>query len=192
MKAREAEIERWFRRPNTRRALAWGIGGFAVGCIFVLVVMLLFGPQPQAVRSSSPAGTAAVSVTVNDTFLTQVIRTGIEEAHLPVTVTNVQAHILPKDEVAISADAVGLPGLIPSRLSATGQLYVSDGKLLIHLMSASIGGVALPGPVRGALEAGINSQIAPLETNLVPTKTPYQITSISTHDGLLTMNLNPV
>lgn len=195
MKAREAEfereIERWWRQPTHRRAVAWGVGGFAIGALFVLVLLLLFAPAPQAVKSSPPVGSPAISVTMNDTFLTQLVRTGIAEAHLPIALTNIQAHIEPNNRIAISADTVGLPSILPSQLNASGQLYVANGKALINITHAGIGGLSLPGALTTALQTALNAQLVPLETNLVPTSTPYQITSISTHSGLLTMNLSP-
>lgn len=193
MKAREAEIEiqRWWRRPGTRRAVAWGLSGFALGAIFVLVMLLLFGPQPEPVQSQSPPGSSAISVTINDTFLTQAVAEGIKEAHLPIGLTNVHAHILPNDKITLSGNSVGLGGLLPNHLAATGQLYVAGGRLRVNITQASIGGIPLPGALTSALQNSINAQLVPQETSFFPTTTPYNVTGVSSRSGALTITFNP-
>ena len=78
--------------------------------------------------------------------LTSIIESSISSASLPITLNNIHAEIQSDNQVTISAHADSpLPGA--NQLTATGQIRVQSGLLAMHITSAQIGGLPMPGAI---------------------------------------------
>jgi hypothetical protein len=61
----------------------------------------------------------------------------------------------------------------------------------MHVLSAEIGGLPVPGLLDGQIENAINGQMVPLGQSALSGSQHYQVTSVSTQSGQLTLNLDP-
>lgn len=171
--------------------LAPAIGGLIVGILLTLGALVALAPQPHVPPPSvaASAAPAHATLTLDDTFLSQLSADGLRQANLPFTTSNVRVAIHPHDQIAISADATAV--LLTRQLAVTGILGVDGGRLRLHVTQAAIGGLALPAAFDAALESALNAQLASLNDLFQYGGTRYVITSLATREGQLTLGLAP-
>ncbi|HLY30063.1 MAG TPA: hypothetical protein VKQ36_03490 [Ktedonobacterales bacterium] len=166
--------------------------GLALGATLTLAWLVWYAPSAQpALPNTATAGPGSIAITVDDAFLTNVTQAAISSASLPVPITNVHAHILAGDSIVITGQTPALPFLGPGHFSATAQPLVSNGKLSIHLLKGTLGGITAPTQVLRAIEIAINQQLD--GTTFAPTigNVQYVVVSVTTTTGHMTMTLEP-
>jgi hypothetical protein len=178
----------WSAAPRTSW---WGLGGLAagalLGALLMLLILLAVAPHPAPAAPVSGKENGNLSITMDDAYLSQVVASAIKGASPPITLRDVQTEIQPGNRVKITARTDGsFP--IGAQLTAVGQLAVESGRLVMHVMSATVGGLALPAGLAHELEAPVNSQLAEVSAFLVP---PHlNITALSTTEHHLRMTIS--
>jgi hypothetical protein len=173
--------------PPRRWSWAFALGSFTVGVVLTLTSLAVFAPRPGAVRSDP--GSSQLMLALNDAFLSQVAAKGLALADLPFVVTQVQAHATTHDQISVSAVADLV--LVTSPLQATAQIMVSNGHLVVHTIAATVGGLALPAPLTGLMDAQINQQLAHATQGLFAHGAQYRLTGVTSTDGALDLLLTP-
>jgi hypothetical protein len=166
-----------------RRPFLWLVGGLVLGVVLTLAAQVL--AAPRALSLDPPSSNGDVSITIDDNFVAQQATRGVARVHLPLTVSNLQAHINPGNTISISG--TGAFGLLSGTFAATTQVTVSNGELVSHLTSAELGSAVLPAPVTAGLDAAINGQLDATVARLLPSSTGLALSSITTTDGKLTL-----
>jgi hypothetical protein len=113
-------------------------------------------PSEATVPATSPKGPSTLSLSFSDTDLTRAAA-----AYFPATYAGVAVRApsvrVTSGQIVLSASARTFLGT--SALVANATPYVSDGKLLVRVGSATIGGIALPESARAQLSQQIQSAI---------------------------------
>lgn len=180
--------EKWLRKAPlaTIGKLA---AGLVLGVFLTVAVLVLWGPTPKsAVATTVPSG-ADITISVSDAFLSRTAGTAISHAQLPVAIDNVQAHTGPGNQLTFSGQADALFGFVQRPLAATSQLSADNGHLALHITNASVGGMPLPAPATGALEAAINGQLANATQQLTAGNSHLAVTGVTTSGGKVTLTL---
>lgn len=170
------------------RSWALALGCFALGVVLTLAGLAVFAPHPTSVRADP--GNSALVVSMDDAFLSQVVAKGLAAAQLPFDVTNVQAHAAMPDQISVSAAADLV--LATAQLQATAQISVVNGRLIVRTNVATVGGLALPAPLTGMMDAQINQQLANATQALLAHGAQYRLIGVTTTDGALELILSPV
>ena len=175
-------------RSLAPRPALWGCGGLIVGAVIGAIVLALaifaFGPRPEAASPGVGSQYGNLSINMDDAYLTRQVSAAVTQANLPIQVSNVQAEILPDEQVKISGDTTGsFP--IGAHLEAEAQLRIVNGQLALHIINAQIGGLPLPASVASALEKPMNEKLQEVSAYLLPTG--YHITAISSSEHHLQM-----
>ena len=180
--ARRGTGRTWLERA------VWAIGGLIVGVILTLLVLFGLGSQP---RVTPPTSTAPghLTITMDDAFLTQFTRAAIQQAQLPVTLTNVNAHIQAGDTIALAGQA-NLPFVGAQPVSIQAQPYASGGYLKVQLLNGDVGGEPLPDTILQSLQNALNKQLAQLNTlGISGAGVRYVVSSVTTTDGKMNITL---
>ncbi len=178
-----------------RSVLTWPIViasgvGLLLGIVLTLAGLVLFAPQPSTTPPATATEPYDAAITVGDTFLTSALSDGIAQAQLPVTLTNVHAHVETGNQLQVSGDMSGLPiffGAGPRRLTAELTLSVDSGQLQAHINRASIGGLDLPRPITAALESAINQKLSATAESLAGGNASYAVVGVTSTTGRLTL-----
>lgn len=190
------------RKPNApkprRRGLVgrliWGLVtlviGALIGALFMVGWLVWLAPAAQK-PLPNPSGQGAISLTVDDAFLTNVAQNAANTAGLPVTITNVHAHIQANDTITITGVVPGFFILPATSFSALAQPLVVNGHLTIHLLSGSIGSAAAPTSTLQALESSINQQLSGSALSPTFNGVQYVVTGVTTTNGAMTVKLGP-
>lgn len=185
----KAGMDAW---PAEPRRTFWGCGGLIVGLVLGGLLMLLgliaLAPRPQVAAPSTAGNSGNLSISMDDTYLTHIITKGISQSTtMPITMTNIQAEILPGDEVKLSAyTQSGLP--VNAQLTAIAQLRIEGGQLVMHIASAYVGGLPLPAAVVTAIEQPINTSLAQTMSYLLPPG--YAVSNVNTTAHRLQMTIS--
>lgn len=193
---REAEVEASFivaKRPRfllPRREWIAGVVGLLAGALVTLLLLAILAQQPDAATAGGAGATSGnITVQVDDGYLTDALGDAVKQAPLPGTVSNIRVHADTGDVVRISADLVSLPLAPARRMTATVHLSVREGALHAHVQSLTVGGLALPGFVTGAVETAINQQLAGLSAPMEAGGHQYAVAGVQTAPGTLTIVL---
>lgn len=173
---------------RTAGRVFWILSGFIVGIIATILALALLAPAPTVLPASA-AGSSDVTITIDDAYLSAQVADGVSGAKLPVTLSNIQCHIAAGDVVTMSSSAGVLAGLVSRELTAQSHIYVMNGRLAIHIDSASIGGLSIPSGFYGELQNSINSQLSNAIPSLSTSTTRYKITNVTSTAGYLTMTV---
>lgn len=165
--------------------------GIVVGVGVAVGILLFAGAQPTALPPATGAG--SISVTVDDAFLTAAMGDALHQVALGVNVHDVAAHCVPGDQIQLRgvADAQLGPFTQPMPLAISLQPAASQGHLTVHVLSARIGGLTLPGAVDAQIEAAANSQLGSVGHVAVAGAPPYEVRAIQTTYQHLTILLGP-
>lgn len=188
------------RRPrqtsSDSRALAsrtkiWGCGGLLIGLVIgvlaTLLVLFALAPRPQVASPVSSVPGGVLGISLDDAYLTQLLSDAMSSGALPIHLSNIQAEILPGDQIKISATTTGqLP--ISAPLVATAQIQLASGQPTIHFSSAQVGGLPLPAAITTALEKPINTKLAQTMSNLLPPGSTVTDLSTTEHHLLMTIS----
>jgi hypothetical protein len=160
--------------------------GAVLGIVVALGWMAFAAPRaaPMAV-GSAPGG---ATITVDDAFLSAAMRTALAGAQLPIAVSDARAHCLAGDRILVSGSA-GV-GPLTSSLTMTVQPVAVDGRLAMHVLSASVGSVPLPTGADAALEDAIDAQLVATIGRVLP-DTGYVVHAARTAPGQLILVLGP-
>ncbi|MEO7000560.1 MAG: hypothetical protein ABI068_01990 [Ktedonobacterales bacterium] len=175
------------RREWMTRAV-WAVGGLIVGVILTLVLLFGRGSQQRVAKPTTTTG--HLTITMDDAFLTQFTRAAIQQAQLPVAVSNVNAHIQAGNTIAISGEA-SLPFVGAQPVNIQAQPYADGGYLKVRLLNGDIGGEPLPTTILQSLQNALNKQLAQFN-NLAPSGADihYAVSGVSTTDGHMLIALN--
>jgi len=184
------EPHRRLSEPRRAGCLIWALTGFVLGALAVIIALMALPPRQTATVPAAAAEPGHITVTLDDATLTQLVAAGVQNAHLPVPVSNVHAHIQDGDALAIAGDAA-LPLVGTRPFAAAAQLSVADGRLAVHLTRGAIGDLSLPAPALAALESALNDRLAAHDLAIFPGGPRYAITGLTTSDGRLTLILAP-
>src|SRR5690242_17946156 len=176
--------------PLASRTMVWGVGGLLVGLVIgvlgTLLGLYLLAPHPQAASPDASETSGEIGITVDDVYLTQVLADAMSNDALPIHLIDIQAEIQPGNLIKLSGSASGqFP--ISAPLVATAQLRLKSGQPTIHIVSAQVGGLPLPGSITAALEGPINTRLAQTMADLLPPGST--ITSLSTTEHHLLMTI---
>jgi hypothetical protein len=151
--------------------------------------LVVFAPHPRVV-TPAPRPDTDIMVTVDDQYLSRLMEQAIAMARLPITLSNVRAHIGANNVVDISAN-LGVDPSVPttSDLSAQAQITASDGTIALSNLIGTAGGLILSGQVANILEAVINARLATEKVYLTRGGIHYTIVGVSSTDGRLTIAL---
>lgn len=175
--------------PRRAGCLVWTLIGFILGALAIIIVLI--GLPPRQLAAVPPAATSGhVTITLDDTTLTQLAVAGVQNAHLPVPVSNVHAHIQDGEALAIAGDAT-LPVTGTRPFAAAAQLSVANGRVAVHLTHGAIGDLSLPAPSLAALESALNDRLAAHDFAIFPGGPRYVITGLTSGDSRLTLILAP-
>ncbi len=182
------------RRRGLVGRLIWGLVtlliGALIGALFMVSWLVWLAPVAQK-PLPNPSGQGAISLTVDDAFLTNVAQNAANTAGLPVTITNVHAHIQANGTIAITGVVPGFFILPATSFSALAQPLVVNGHLTIHLLSGEIGGAAAPTSTLQALESSINQQLSGSALSPTFNGVQYVVTGVTTTNGEMTVKLGP-
>ena len=158
----------------------WGCGGLAVGALVgglvVLLALFAFGPRPEPASPGVGGQAGNLSINMDDAYLTRQVSAAVTQANLPIHLSNVEAEILPGEQVKISGDTTNsFP--IGAHLEAVAQLRIVNGQLALHIINAQVGGLPLPAQLASALERPMNEKLQQVSAYLLPPG--YHITAIS-------------
>jgi hypothetical protein len=172
----------------------WGCGelliGLVIGVLATLLDLFALAPRPQAASPLSSVPGGELGISLDDVYLTQLLSDAMSGSTLPIHLSDIQAEILPGDQIKISGTASGqFPVSAP--LVATAQMRLASGKPTIHVVSAQIGGLPLPAAITTALEQPINSKLAQTMTNLLPQGSTVTGLSTTEHHLLMTISSHP-
>lgn len=175
-------------RALAPRTAIWGCGGLIVGGIIGALLMLLalvaFAPRPEPASPGVGSQYGNLSINMDDAYLTRQVSAAVTQANLPIKLSNVQAEILPSEQVEISADTTNAFPL-GAHLEAIAQLRIVNGQLALHIINAQVGGLPLPAQLSSALERPINEKMQQVSAYLLPQG--YHITAISSNEHHLQM-----
>lgn len=177
-----------FSEPRRVGCLAWVLIGFVLGALAIVFVLVALPPRQPAAPPPAASSAGHITVTLDDATITQLVATGVQNAHLPVAVSNVRAHIQDGGTLAIGGDAA-LPLVGTRPFETTAQLAVANGRLTAHLTQGSVGDLSLPAPSLAALESALNERLATHDFAIFPGGPNYHITGLTSSDGRLTLFL---
>jgi hypothetical protein len=167
--------------------------GFVVGALLgaaVTVGALVYaGPQPTPLPVSTHAGT--VTLTVDDTFLTAAMREGLNQSPLGASIHGVTAHCVPGGRILVAGESSLDPLNIHAPLTMTLEPTISQGRLSVHVLTATIGGLVLPGTLDAQIESALNDQMRSLGAFTLTGSLRYVVSSVTTTDGQMTLTLRP-
>lgn len=175
--------------PRRAGCFLWAVIGFVLGALAIIIVLIAL-PSPRPATPPLTATSGHITVTLDDVTITQLAAAGVQNAHLPVPVSNVHAHIQDGGALTIAGDAT-LPLVGTRPFAAAAQLSVADGRLAVHLTRGAIGDLSLPAPTLAALESALNDRLAALDLAIFPGAPRYVITGLTSSDGRLTLMLAP-
>jgi len=175
----------------TSRPKIWGCGGLLIGLLIGVLATLLglfaLAPRPRAASPEVGMPGGELGISLDDVYLTQLLSDAMSSSTLPIHLSNIQAEILPGDQIKISATTSGqFP--ISAPLAATAQLRLTSGQPTIHFVSAQVGGLPLPAAITTALEQPINTKLAQTMTNLLPSGSTVTGLSTTEHHLLMTIS----
>lgn len=176
------------------RPKIWGCGGLLIGLLIGVLATLLglfaLAPRPRAAAPVSSVPDGELGISLDDVYLTQLLSDAMSGSTLPIRLSDIQAEILPGDQIKISGTTSGqFPVSAP--LVATAQIRLASGKPTIHFVSAQVGGLPLPAAITTALEQPINSKLAQTMTNLLPQGSTVTGLSTTAHHLLMTISNSP-
>ncbi|HEY7340602.1 MAG TPA: hypothetical protein VH591_06965 [Ktedonobacterales bacterium] len=180
--------------PLASRPKLWGCGGLLIGLVIGILATLLglfvLAPRPQAASPVSSVPGGELGIALDDVYLTQLLTDAMSSSTLPIHLSNIQAEILPGDQIKMSATTSGqLP--ISAPLAATAQVRLESGQPTIHFVSAQVGGLPLPAAITTALEKPVNTKLAQTMANLLPPESTVTGLSTTEHHLLMTISNNP-
>ncbi len=178
------------RGAVTNAQLMWGLGGVVAGMLLVVLAQIWLLPAPP-LPPAARHGTADVTVTITDAYLSDAAGDALAHAGLPVPVSNVRAHITPGNIVTLAGDLATLPGGGPRHVQAVAQVSVIDGQIAIHMVDGSIGGLAIPAPMLAIAQSAINDRLRAAVPALSTGSRTYRVTSMSSTSGSLTVTVGP-
>ncbi|HEV8192519.1 MAG TPA: hypothetical protein VGP82_13715 [Ktedonobacterales bacterium] len=158
-------------------ALLAGIIGLVLGVLLMAGYLLLFAPAP---RQASPAasGSDPVTITLDDTYVSQVVATSLTRTQPSLGLSNVGAQINPGDQLLISGNANTLGAARP--FTATADVFVNNSALAIRVTAVQLGGLPVPDTLTSALEGSINNQLRQTSASFLPPNSGYAIKRVST------------
>ncbi|SRR5579875_230340 len=167
--------------------------GVALGVVLTVGYLVWLTPsaQPTLPNTSAATGPGTISITVDDAFLTTVTQTAISSANTPVPITNVHAHILAGDSIVITGQTPPIFFFGPGHFSATAQPVAHNGRLGVHLIKGSLGGINAPTQVLKLIEANINQQLGGTAFAPIIGNTQYVVVGVTTTAGHMTLTLQP-
>ena len=176
------------------RPKVWGCGGLLIGLVIGVLATLLglfvLAPRPQAASPVSSVPDGQLGISLDDVYLTQLLSDAMSGSTLPIQLSNIQAEILPGDQIKLSATTSGqFP--ISAPLVATAQVRLESGQPTIHFVSAQIGGLPLPAAITRALERPINTKLAQTMASLLPPGSTVTGLSTTEHRLLMTISNGP-
>lgn len=180
------------RRPRRRRVLGLMLGlliGVLVGAAAAIAILAFAGPQPAPLPPTQ--GSGSVAVTVDDAFLTASLDNALHQVPLGTSIRGVTAHCVPGDRILLSADTQLGPFNQPGTFSMTLQPGASQGHFVVHVLSASIGGLTLPAAVDAQMEAAADAQLRSLGDTALAGSTQYVVRGAQTTYDHLTVMLGP-
>lgn len=180
--------------PLASRPKVWGCGGLLIGLVIGVLATLLglfvLAPRPRAASPVSSMSGGQLGISLDDIYLTQLLSDAMSGSTLPIQLSNIQAEILPGDQIKLSATTSGqFP--ISAPLVATAQLRLESGQPTIHFVSAQIGGLPLPAAITTALEQPINRKLAQTMASLLPPGSTVTGLSTTEHHLLMTISNGP-
>lgn len=177
-----------------RARLAWGCLwaplGFVIGAIVAgLLALALFAVSPTP-ATTSVSSDGALKVTLTDALLTSEL--AATQRSSGVGLAEPRAHIQSDGRVVFSGALKGT--LIGSGATTTviGQLYVRDHALAFKLINATVGGVAVPPVMLGALVNQINAQLASTNHLSVGGGLALMVSGVNFTDGAMTVSFATV
>jgi hypothetical protein len=178
-------------RPLASRPKVWGCGGLLIGLVIGVLATLLglfvFAPRPQVASPDTGEASGELGISLDDVYLTQILSDAMSSSTLPIQLSNIQAEILPGDQIQLSATTSGqFP--ISAPLVATAQLQLESGQPTIHFVSAQVGGLPLPAAITTALEQPINTKLTQTMANLLPPGSTVTGLSTTAHHLLMTIS----
>ncbi len=179
-----------FSEPRRVGCLAWALIGFILGALALIIVLVALPPRQPAAPPPAVSSAGHITVTLDDATVTQLVAAGVQNAQLPVAVSNVHAHIQDGGILAIGGDAA-LPLVGTRPFAATAQPSVANGRLAAHLTQGSVGELSLPAPSLAALESALNKRLTTQDFAIFPGGPNYHITGLTSSDGRLTLFLAP-
>ena len=175
-------------RALAPRTALWGCGGLIaggiIGALLLLLALVAFAPRPEPASPGVGSQYGNLSINMDDAYLTRQVSAAVTQANLPIKLSNVQAEILPSEQVKISADTTNAFPL-GAHLEAIAQLRIVNGELALHIINAQVGGLPLPAQLSSALERPINEKMQQVSAYLLPQG--YHITAISSSEHHLQM-----
>jgi hypothetical protein len=163
------------------------VGGALIGAFLTVVLLLFAGPRPAPLPAQPRVG--HVTIAVDDAYLTSAVRQAANSVPVASGFTGITAHAQPGDRILISGTAQSLFLQVP--VSMTLQPLARDGKLTMHVLSASVGGAPVPAVVTGQLERSINAQLGSLGQSALSGTPQYVVTGVATSLGHLILTLGP-
>ena len=178
------------RRASMRWGCLWAPLGFVIGAVVTgLLALALFAVSPTPATTSA-SNDSMLKVTLTDALLTSELVAAQRSSG--VGLASPRAHIQSDGRVVFSGTLKGT--LIGSGATATiiGQLYVRDHALAFKLINATVGGVAVPPVMLGALVSQFNAQLA--TTNHLPIGggLALRVSGVDFTDGAMTVSFAPV
>ena len=167
--------ESYGRMGEPRRAgcLVGALTGFVLGALAIIIALMALPPRQPVTVPPATTEPGHITVTVDDATLSQLAAAGVQNANLPVAVSNVHAHIQDGSALAIAGDAaLSLVGTRP--FAAAAQLSVANGRLVVHLTRGLIGDLSLPAPTLAALESALNDRLTAHDRNSPPQAAGFQ------------------
>ncbi len=158
-------------------------GAFIAGAVIAaLLVSALFIPAPTPATSSKPTN-GALKVTITDAFLNEALKA----SSAGDTLSDVQAHIQSNGEITIS-------GVLRGSIIASGQdtvivlaPSVSQNKLTVNAVSASVGGVPLPALALTPITSSLNQRLAQASDPSIGGGQSLTVKGITFADGEMTI-----
>ncbi len=181
-------------RTLASRLKIWGCGGLVIGLVIGALATLLglfaLAPRPQVASPVSSVPGGELGISLDDVYLTQLLSGAMSGSTLPIHLSNIQAEILPGDQIKISATTTGqFP--INAPLAATAQIRLASGQPTIHFIRVQVGGLPLPAAITTALEQPINTKLAQTMANLLPPGSTVTGLSTSEHHLLMAISSPP-
>lgn len=168
-------------------ALLAGAIGLALGALLVVGYLLLYAPTPpKAVPAAS--GSTPVTITLDDTYVSQVVAASLTKTQPSLAVSNVQTQINPGNQLLISGEVNVLGAARP--FSATADVFVNNGALAIRITAIQIVGLPVPDSLASALEGSINTQLRQTSAAFLPPNSGYTIKSVSTAAHRMTISIS--
>jgi len=167
-------------------ALLAGLIGLALGALLVVGYLLVYAPTPQkAVPAAS--GNNPVTITLDDTYVSQVVAAPLTKSQPSLAISNVQTQINPGNQLLISGEANVLGAARP--FSATADVFVDNGAIAIRITAVQLVGLPVPDSLSSSLESSINSQLRQTSAAFLPPNSGYTIKSVSTTAHRMTISI---